>query len=40
MEWADNFAVIDTLNHWHMHNDNLKRKWIIKRCCERDIRHK
>jgi hypothetical protein len=23
-----------------MHNDNLKRKWIIKSCCDKDIRHR
>lgn len=40
IEWANLYATTETMKHDLLHNDNLKRKWIIKKCCKRDLRHR
>jgi len=32
--------MVEDAEHKIMHNDNLMRKWIVKRCCDKDIRHR
>lgn len=40
IQWANIYAEIENAEHRLMHNDNLKRIWIWKKCCDRDTRHR